>query len=558
MALAIGQAIRSASDSSPYPATRLANRRTSRSDRIVRFVVSVLRVAAVVIAVAACSGKARPEEPKNEASSRGWLIHQAENPSPNAAYRWMHVMQEASARSVERAGARPTIISREMHLGVTAMYDAWAAYDDKAVGTRLGAKLRRPPAERTVANKEKAVSYAMYRVLLSVYPEDAAWIKDQMRAGRLDPDDASTDPATPQGIGNLASAALLDYRRHDGSNQFGDVPGAEGPYSDYTGYQPVNPPGNAGEKLALVDPDRWQPLPFVIEGKVLHPRYLTPYWHKVKPFAIERADQFRPGPPPKVGSPELKADVDELIAANAHLSLEQKAIVEFMRDGPRSTGQSGHWLRFAADVSRRDHHTIDQDVKVFFAVGNVVFDAFISCWDTKRQYDSARPWTLVRHYYAGKQLEGYLGPCKGSGTIPAEQWQPYSPPNFITPPFPGYSSGHATASGAGARILELFTGSDKFEAIAIRTAGELTETQCTVGEMQARDGKPAALPASREVRLPLATFSDAAKLAAVSRMLGGYHIATDNHVGLRIGKEIADYSWTKYQAYWNGTATPRD
>ena len=43
-----------------------------------------------------------------------------------------------------------------------------------------------------------------------------------------------------------------------------------------------------------------------------------------------------------------------------------------MRDGPRSTGQSGHWLRFAQDVSRRDQHDLDQDVKLFFAVANIV------------------------------------------------------------------------------------------------------------------------------------------------------------------------------------------
>ncbi len=524
--------------------------------------VSVFRVVAVVVVVAVfvgCSGSpSRPDDPKNDAT-KNWLVHQTSNPAPNAAYRWMHVMEEASGRSVDRFGARPTIISREMHLGVTAMFDAWAAYDDKAVGTRLGDKLRRPAAERTLENKSKAITYAMYRVLLYVYPEDASWLRDQLRVDKLDPEDISLDVTTPQGIGNTVAAALIEYRRRDGANQHGDEPGSSGkPYSDYTGYEPVNPPGFPGQKLTLKDPDRWQQLPFTIDGKVVHPAYLTPQWHKVKPFAIERADQFRPPPPPKVGSPELKADVDELIAANAHLDVRQKAIVEFMRDGPRSTGQSGHWLRFAADVSRRDHHTLDQDVKLFFAVGNVVFDAFISCWETKRTYDSARPWSLVRHYYAGKQIEGYLGPCKGAGAIAAENWQPYSPQDFITPPFPGYSSGHATASGAGARILELFTGSDRFESVAIRTSGELTEMQCTVAEMQARDGKPAPLPNDREVKLPLATFSDAAKLAAVSRMLGGYHISTDNNVGLRIGREIADFSWAKYQAYWNGTATVRD
>jgi hypothetical protein len=66
------------------------------------------------------------------------------------------------------------------------------------------------------------------------------------------------------------------------------------------------------------------------------------------------------------------------MAVNASLTLEQKAIVEFMRDGPRSTGQSGHWLQFAQDVSRRDRYGTDQDIKLFFSVANVVFDAFIT------------------------------------------------------------------------------------------------------------------------------------------------------------------------------------
>ena len=68
---------------------------------------------------------------------------------PTAAYDWLDVSLEATAREVDRHGARPTIISRTLAIALTAMYDGWAAYDDKAVGSRLGASLRRPPAERT-------------------------------------------------------------------------------------------------------------------------------------------------------------------------------------------------------------------------------------------------------------------------------------------------------------------------------------------------------------------------------------------------------------------------
>jgi PAP2 superfamily len=274
----------------------------------------------------------------------------------------------------------------------------------------------------------------------------------------------------------------------------------------------------------------------------------------VKPFALTSADQFRPAPPPTFESEQLKKEIDEVIATNANLTLEQKAIVEFMRDGPRSTGQSGHWLRFAQDLSRRDHYTLDQDIKLFFSIGNVVFDAFISCWETKRHYDTSRPYWWVRLYHKGEKIRAWAGPGKGTALIPAEDWRPYSPETFITPPFPGYVSGHANASAAAARILELYSGSDHYGAIAVRKVGELTEDAFTTARMQAVDGVPATdTPESKEIVLDLPTFSGTAEMAAVSRLWGGYHIRTDNEQGLLMGKKIADYSWPIYQSYFDGT-----
>jgi len=266
----------------------------------------------------------------------------------------------------------------------------------------------------------------------------------------------------------------------------GDEIGCNGkPYADYTMYEPRNPIDREIDPDSLAaDPVRgWQ------RGHVLS-RILTPHWYRVKPFALERCDQFRPPPFPKVGSPELKQQVDECIAYNGSLSLEQKTIVEFMRDGPRSTGQSGHWLQFAEDVSRRDKFDLDQDVKLFFAIANTAFDAFIAVWDAKRFYDSARPYALVRHYYAGQTVVGYLGPGKGFGAIPAERWHPYSPATFVTPPFPGYASGHSTVSGACSKMLELFTGNDRYGAYYRHKAGRWTEPNATASAMQAMEGKP--------------------------------------------------------------------
>jgi len=481
------------------------------------------------------------------------LVHRRPAPDfkPTAAYRWLEVLLEASGRDADRNSPRPTILSRTMAIVLTSMYDAWAAYDDVAVGTRLGGKLRRPAGERTQANKEKAIAYAAYRSLAFVYPQDGDWLRDRFQKLGFDPGDESTDVTKPQGIGNTAAAAVIEYRRHDGANQLGDERAGNGkPYADTTGYAPVNSPDR------VVDPLHWMPIPFSDgHGSTVSPGFLTPQWGRVTPFLLERSDQFRPPAPPQWGSDALKRDIEEVVRVNAELTLEEKAVVEFMREGPHSTGQSGHWLQFAQDVSRRDHHTLDQDVKLFFAVSNTVADAFIACWEAKRHYDTSRPYWWARTYYKEKQISGWAGPGKGVIKMAGEQWRPYSPDVFLTPPFPGYTSGHATASGAGSRILEYFTGSDRYGAVAIQQVGYMTEPDFTTAQMQALDGRAAAdVTESKEVRLALPTFTATAEMAAISRMWGGYHIRTDNEEGLILGRRIAAYCWPKIRAYFDGTA----
>lgn len=451
------------------------------------------------------------------------------------AYLWLDIAQEATAREVDMRGARPTVVSRTLAIWATAVFDAWAAYDEKAVGSRLGGKLRRPKNEHTLDNKKKAISYASYHSLLFVYPEAKDYLADEMKKMGYDPALVSTDTTKAEGVGYVAAQAVIDYRKNDGANQLGNEVGGNGkPYADYTYYVPVNPPDK------IIDPDRWQPITFKLpDGKKVTPGFLTPHWYRVKPFVMESSAQFRPGPPPKTTTDDalLRKETAEVLAYNANLTKEQKAIVEFMRDGPRSTGQTGHWLRFAQDVSRRDKYSIDQDVKLYFAVANVAFDAFISCWETKRFYDSSRPWTLIHYYYKGQKITGWAGPDGGTKEMLGEEWHPYSPENFVTPPFPGYTSGHATVSGASAKTIALFTGTDQYGFAERRRHCELTEKD-----------------AGDYMLLDLPTWSSTAEMAAMSRAMGGYHIPIDNNVGLKVGRDIADWSWPKYQAYFNGTA----
>lgn len=471
--------------------------------------------------------------------------------TPSVASEWLDLALEATAREHERNGPRPTVGSRMLAIVVTCVYDAWAAYDPKAVGTRLGDTLRRPEVERTVANRATAIGYATTRALLYLFPEDEKWIVAEVARRGVDVKRTTTDPATAVGVGNAAAAAVIAYRRTDGANQHGDEVGSNGkPYSDWTFYRHVNPPDK------VVDPDCWQPIAFDDgKGGKVTPGFLTPHWYRVKPFALARSDQFRPGPPPLVGSEQLKKELDEVLAYNATLTPEQKAVVEFMRDGPKSTGQSGHWLRFAQQVSKRDKYDLDRDVKLFFAVGNAALDSFIAAWDSKRYYDSSRPWTLVRHYYKGQKIRGWAGAGKGVVTLAAEDWHPYSPLTFITPPFPGYVSGHSCVSGCCSKTLELFTGSDTFAVVEKRTAGELTEPGVKCHFMQMVDGKPVIDPKlTCDVALQLPTFSATAEMAGLSRVMGGYHIQADNVAGLKLGRDVAEHIWPKMKAYFDGTA----
>src|SRR5918996_1634566 len=71
----------------------------------------------------------------------------------NVALRW----NEALLQGVRNTRFAPMFAARALAVVHTAMYDAWAAYDETAVGTRLGGTLRRPPVERTLANRDKAV-----------------------------------------------------------------------------------------------------------------------------------------------------------------------------------------------------------------------------------------------------------------------------------------------------------------------------------------------------------------------------------------------------------------
>ena len=449
----------------------------------------------------------------------------------NIVYKWGKISLDATANNTDLFRPRPTVTSRMLALVWTSVYDAWSRFDAIATPVYLKNVGRVTAEQRTIRNKEIAVSYAAYRSLMEYYAHDSIMLTNKMKEFGFDPSNNSLDPSTPEGIGNLAARSVFDARINDGSNQDGSMNSSGISYSDYTGYKPAN---NAD---TLNDLARWQPKYFSDgKGGKFAPSCLTPHWHKTKTLLLDSANEFRPAPPPAIGSEQLKKEVKEVIDLQANLTNEQIALVEFMRDGPKSVQQAGHWLIFAQNVSVRDKHTVDDDVKMYFLVTAAAMDAFIACWDTKMTYDFARPFALVHEMYKGQKIKGWGGPGKGMIEIKGEEWRPYSPETFVCPPFPSYISGHSTVSGACAEALKLFTGNDHFGEEVKRIAGELTEPE-NKGE---------------QVTLKFTTFTETANMAGISRVLGGYHIQCENIEGLKLGRNIAGIVWKKYLGYIHG------
>ncbi len=453
---------------------------------------------------------------------------------------------QAALQGVRDSRLGPPMVARALAIVHTAAFDAWTAYEERAVGTRLGASLRRPPHERTLANKKIAISYAAYRAAIDLFPGSTSTVFDPlMQSLGLDPQNKSTGLDTPAGVGNVAAAAVLQFRHADGANQLGG-------YTDYTGFKSPNDPMDIRfpfDPRTVHDPNAWQQLRYVDKyGNLVTPNFVGAQWQDVVPFALSSASQLRSvNGPAKFGSTEYVAQAQALLALSAGLTDEHKMIAEYWADGPNSELPPGHWDLFAQLIARRDHHGagdhgVDADVKLFFALTNAIFDASICCWDGKRAFASVRPITALRYLFQGQQVLAWAGPYRGTRLISGEDWFPYQPTTFPTPPFPEYSSGHSTFSAAGAEILRLFTKSDRFGAsVTLPVGSSRTE--------------PGAVPA-HDLTLSWATFSQAADQAGMSRRYGGIHFEQGDLDGRRAGRQVAQIAWDKAQSYFSGEPAP--
>jgi hypothetical protein len=548
-----------------------------------RLATSLLVVAALVVStLAALSGttpaKAAPSGPR-------WPIKgYAPRDSDNVILKWDEQLLSVIRAYPGKTG--PTITARAIGILHTATYDAWAYYDATAVDTRQNLRPppptpspRRPASERTLENKSKAISFAAYRVLTDLFPPDkfpsaeatatspAYSTPDVLLTGQPPKylGYSLTDTSSPAQVGTAAADAVLAYRHGDNSNQLGGYANITVPYTPKNTWDTLPYPGHWQPLcvLTLAGVDAWKlnnsmplepqppadcPLPPATGSNYVQQTPLTPQWGTVKGFALNPATQMPPslsdptlpGPPMAADGSYDPTETDLALSDTSNLDAVKKAKAEYWADGPQSEFPPGHTMVFAQAISRMRAHTLDQDVKLFFMLGNAEMDASISAWKLKYQYDCVRVITAIRLRYKDQYITSWLGPNKGYGKVLGQNWLPYQALNVVTPPFPEYVSGHSTFTAAGRTILGGFEGSDKFNAQVVIPAGSSRFEANT--------------PAT-DITLTWKTLTDAADEAGWSRRWGGIHFKSGDEHGRLLGKVVASDVWDKAQTYFNGTAT---
>lgn len=217
---------------------------------------------------------------------------------------------------------------------------------------------------------------------------------------------------------------------------------------------------------------------------------LQPYWGSNRPFVLRSGAACSPDPPPaysEAAGSSFYEEAYECYRAVTELTGEQEAIVRFWSDDPGTTATPpGHWISILTQVVRALDLPLSRAAEAYAKVGIAVADAFISCWNTKYRDNLLRPVTYIRRL---------IDP----------DWTPL----LVTPPFPEYTSGHSVQSAAAARVLTDLLGPISFTDRTHESRG---------------------LPARS-----FASFTDAAREAAVSRMYGGIHFRAAIDRGLEQG-----------------------
>ena len=261
----------------------------------------------------------------------------------------------------------------------------------------------------------------------------------------------------------------------------------------------------SAEKYTVKDEDgRWVPTP-PMYGQAVEPK-----WNTIRCLTLDSCSQFMPPRPPaydiKNKNSAYYKSLLEVKNIGDSLTDEQKHIADFWDDNPfklnvsghvmfatKKFSPAGHWMNIVGIAAKEAKADFATTVSAYAETSIALFDAFISCWDEKFRSNFVRPETAINRFMD-------------------EEWRPY----IQTPPFPSYTSGHATISAAAAEVMTQWFGDHL----------SFTDTSSLEFGIESRQIK---------------SFREAAKEAALSRLYGGIHYRFDNAEGNMCGKHLGEF-----------------
>ncbi len=234
---------------------------------------------------------------------------------------------------------------------------------------------------------------------------------------------------------------------------------------------------------------------------------LQPFWGSVRNFIPNSITSSQPLPPPpfsKNTNSDMYNYALQVFNAVKNGTADQKATALYWADGGGTITPPGHSIAIAKQLSEENFLRLDRAAELYTKTGLAVADAFITCWKCKYAYNLMRPETYIK-----------------------QNIEPTWKPIIATPPFPEYTSGHASQSAAAASVFSSFFGANT------------SFTDKTHANRKDIDGKPRTYN----------SFTLMAEEAAKSRLYGGIHYPFGNENGLlsgaKVGKALSNIKFVK-------------
>jgi membrane-associated phospholipid phosphatase len=225
-------------------------------------------------------------------------------------------------------------------------------------------------------------------------------------------------------------------------------------------------------------------------------------WSHVTPFALQRADQFRPEAPPTLDSDAYADDFNKtksLGIANSTAATADQALTGRFWNG----AIQNYWNEITQTAAIDFGLTTAQSARLFALLNLSFADSVIAFYDAKYTYNFWRPVTAIQN----------ASTAINPNTVADPNWLPEV---GNTTPDPSYPGAHAVISAAGATVLISFFDGDH---LSFQVTSEV-------------------LP---KVERSFDSFSAAAQEATLSRIFAGVHFKFDLTSGQSLGRHVADF-----------------